>query len=406
MTQLTPTRLWMHRFTYVSLIILAIGTFTSVSLSALSHILIIPPLFYFMFQAPVHYQLVIKSKTLFGLAMVALAIICSILFNLHTFPQAFHNITKVKYFLLPLLALPAYRSMAREFMTTKRLKILIYLLLVATTIASLSGLIGLWSGFNPLKMKPACHATRACGLYGMYMTYGYGISLFMVFMTGVALAWRKSEKLQSLIPLWLLSFTIAVNGLGLVLSYARGAWLGYVLAVPFFFFKEHKKRFLAISAGLAVILGASVFAVPKVHEMFFNRAGSNQERLSFFEAAFEGFKERPVFGWGYRNFEPNVKDIKARHNIAYPEFGSHAHNNYLEHLASTGLVGFIAVVFFSLAWILESYQIAPLFFPLALSFFISGQVQYTFGDGENLFLLMGLLMIPYVRDCLKLEAKQ
>lgn len=396
MTELSTTRLWMHRLTYASLIILAIGIFTSVSLSAISHILILPPLFYFLITDRSDLKIILSSKTLLGLGAVCLSIILSVIFNFSEMPEPLRNLSKVKYFLLPLLALPAYLAMTREFLTEKKIKALIYLFFIATTLASLSGLIGVWSGFNPLKMKPACHATRACGLYGMYMTYGYGISLFMVLMTGVALLWRKSEKLKSLIPAWLLSITLVINFVGLILSYARGAWLGFALAIPFYFFKEHKKRFALTVLSLAVVGVVSLFAVPKVNQMFFNRADSNSQRLSFFAAAYEGFKEKPLFGWGYRNFEPNVKDIKARHNIAFPEFGSHAHNNYLEHLASTGIIGFLAALFFSLAWIGESYKRFELFFPLALSFFISGQAQYTFGDGENLFLLIPLVILPFI----------
>lgn len=401
MTEISSTRLWMHRLSYASLIILAIGIFTSVSLSALSHILILPPLLYFLFTDRSDLKVILSSKTLMGLAAVCLTIILSVIFNFSEMAEPLRNLSKVKYFLLPLLALPAYRAMAREFLTQKKIQILIYLFFFATTLASLSGLIGVWGGFNPLKMKPACHATRACGLYGMYMTYGYGISLFMVLMTGVTLLWRKSEKLRKLIPLWLLVLTLGVNFMGLVLSYARGAWIGFALAIPFYFFKEHKKRFVLTVAALAIISGISLFSVPKVKQMFFEREGSNSQRLSFFEAAYEGFKEKPLFGWGYRNFEPNVKEIKARHQIAFPDFGGHAHNNYLEHLAATGILGFIAVLFFSLAWIVESYKRFEFFFPLAISFFVSGQVQYTFGDGENLFLLIPMVILPFVIKSLK-----
>ncbi len=396
MTDISKSRLWMHRLTYASLVILAIGIFTSVSISAISHILILPPIFYFLFVDRSELKIILKSKTLLGLAIVCMSILLSVLFNFADMPEPLKNLSKIKYFLLPLLAIPAYKAMYSEFLSEKKMKTLIYLFFIATTLASLSGLIGVFSGFNPLKMKPACHATRACGLYGMYMTYGYGISLFMVFVSGVALAWKKSAQLQRLIPAWLLTATLIINFAGLFLSYARGAWIGFALALPFYFFKEHKKRFLLVMAGLAIAGGISVLTVPRVHQMFFEREGSNSERLAFFESAYEGFKEKPVFGWGYRNFEPNVKEIKARHNIAYPNFGGHAHNNYLEHLASTGIVGFLAIIFFSLAWIFESYKRFELFFPLALSFFISGQAQYTFGDGENLFLLIPLAIFPFI----------
>ena len=75
----------------------------------------------------------------------------------------------------------------------------------------------------------------------------------------------------------------------------------------------------------------------------------------------------------------------------------HAHNNFLEHLASTGILGGLAFVLFCLLWMIDSYRrkdvIGEIIFPVTISFMVSGMVQYTFGDGENLFLLMLLWAI-------------
>lgn len=398
MNTISPVRLWMHRLTYSSLVVLAIGIFTSVSLSAISHILIIPPVLYFLFKEPRELKGALFFKTFLGLSLICLTIALSVIFNLSILSEPMKNLAKMKYFLLPLLSLPAYCALYREYLNEKKIKVLIWLFLIATTLASLSGIIALFSGFNPLKMKPACHAERVCGVYGMYMTYGYGISLFMVLISGIAIAWKKNDFLKRMFPLWLLLPALVINGLGMYLSYTRGAWLGYLIAMPFFFFREHKKAFLATSGVIAIIGSVSIFTIPSVKKMFFDRGNSNDQRLAFFEAAYKAFEEKPIFGWGYRNFEPNVPEIKARHDIAFADVGGHAHNNYLEHLATTGALGFMALLFFSLAWILESYLYWPMMFPVAISFFVSGQVQYTFGDGENLFFLLPLILIPFVAN--------
>ena len=94
-----------------------------------------------------------------------------------------------------------------------------------------------------------------------------------------------------------------VNFLGLYLSLARGAWIGYAVSLPFLFWHKGKKVVVGIILGV-VITSALIFAVsPKVRHTFLNRAGSNSQRISFFKAAFYAFKENPVFGVGYRNFE-------------------------------------------------------------------------------------------------------
>jgi len=379
----------MYRMTWASLIVLALGIFTSVSFSAVSHVLLIVPAIYFTFIAIKNSDNLNLPLSAWALVGLIISIILSVVFNLDILDRPLKNISKAKYFLIPLLSVFAFREIFKNYIDQKKIKFILNLFIIVTSIATISGLIGLYTGFNPLKMKDACHATRACGLYGMYMTYGYGISLFMVLMTG-AVIYRK--RLENYIIPWVLYSGWIIGMIGLVLSYARGGWLGYVLALPFFFLKGNVKKFLSATLILGVISAGVFLSSDKIRSTFLDRGTSNDQRIAFYEAAYKGFMEKPLFGWGYRNFEPNMKDIKKRHNIAYPEFGSHAHNNILEHLASTGGVGVLFCIAFFITWLVESFRRDDIFgktmFPFVMSFIISGMVQYTFGDGENLFLIM------------------
>jgi len=376
------------KLTYAGLIVLALGIFTSVSFSALSHILLIGPgLFIFFkaiqkrnFEAPLHWW-----------ALVLLTVVCwlSVLANWSEIEEPFRHLLKTKYFIIALLSFFSFADLKESFLTSDRKELLLKLFLLATTVATISGLIGLWSGFNPLKFKHACHATRACGLYGMYMTYGYGISLFMVLLTGL-ITFRKRLEIK-LHQNWLL-LCWAINLLGLIFSFARGGWLGFLGAVPFLFYKDHKKTFTAIVAVCFLTLGGAFIFSNKVQDVFTKRQGSNQQRLDFFKAAYRAFEEKPMLGFGYRNFEANSKKIKKRHGIGSEFFGGHAHNNALEHLASTGALGFFAFIFFVLSWLRYTYK-EPVLFAFVMSFSISGLFQYTFGDGENLFLILGIFSL-------------
>jgi O-antigen ligase len=383
--------------TYASLFVLALGTMTSVSFSALSHILlVIPGLFYF-------YKDVIKKERTFELSLsskfllfMIVTIILSVIFNLDIIDRPIKNISKIKYFLIPFLGTFALNRLF-ENLTAKKIKVLVYAFLIASTVATISGIIGLYTGFNPIKMKNACHSSRACGLFGMYMTYGYGISLFCVLVSGILFYKNKVKELISPYFLWLI---LIINFIGLYLSYTRGGLLGFLIAVPFLLFKANKKKFVSFGLLAAILLGLSFTFIPKVKNMFANRAGSDMQRIAFYQTAYSAFKEKPLLGWGYRNFEPNVPALKAKYKIAYPSYGGHAHNNILEHLASTGLFGFLAVFGFFIAWLIETYKrndiIGQVSFVFFISFFTSGLFQYTFGDGENLFLIMGVWMISQV----------
>lgn len=375
------------KLTYASLFILAVGIFTSVSISAISHVLMVIPGLYFFYKDFIKKEKPIKlsGSSIFLLLMIG-SIILSVVFNLDILENPLKNLFKIKYFIIPWLGVFAVQRLIDEDLTPKKKNILINTFLIATTVATISGLMGLYTGFNPIKMKPACHATRACGLYGMYMTYGYGISLFAVLMT--SLVFLKNNIVNK--PLLYVSTLFGV--IGTILSFARGGWLGYIAGVGAFFFKKNTKLFFISVAVLIALVTGAFFTSSTVKDMVSNRSTSNDQRIAFYQTAYAAFKERPIFGWGYRNFEPNVKEIKKKHNIAYPEFGGHAHNNILEHLASTGIVGLICTLGFFISWLIESYKrkdtIGALTFPFVASFLTSGLFQYTFGDGENLFLIM------------------
>jgi len=376
------------KITYAGLIVLALGIFTSVSFSALSHILLVIPGLYFFYSE-------IKSKEFnppaHWWALSLLTIICwlSVFSNWSEIEAPIKNLLKTKYFIIALLSYFSFKNLKLRFLTSKKSELLLTLFLVATTIATISGLVGLWSGFNSLKFKQACHETRACGLYGMYMTYGYGISLFMVLLTGL-ITFKKRLNLK-LHENWLY-LCWAINLVGLIFSFARGGWLGFLGAIPFLFLRNHKKAFLIVTGACVLSLGGSFILSKKVQDVFTKRQGSNEQRIDFFKAAYKAFEEKPLLGFGYRNFEANSKEIKKRHNIGNQHFGGHAHNNALEHLASTGVLGFLAFLFFCFAWLKYSYK-EPIVFAFVVSFMISGLFQYTFGDGENLFLILGIFSL-------------
>jgi O-antigen ligase len=381
----------------MALWILALGAFTSVSLMALFHVFILIPGVYFLIDEIKTSRFHLGKSTWSLLGMIV-AIGLSVLANLDQLgSDAWDHFFKAKYFILAILSIFAFRAWFNEKATASKLRWLVGAFFLSTTLATTSGLVGLFHGFNPLKMKQACHAERACGLFGMYMTYGYGISLFSVLMTGVLLYIGQFKTIVSrpwAILVWL------INLLGTFFAYARGGWLGYLAAVPFYFLKGRVKTFCLVIAGLGLASVLIVAVSPKVQQTLLERGTSNQQRLAFYETALRAFQENPVFGLGYRNFGPNVTEIKERYDIAYPNFASHAHNNFLEHLATTGFIGAIFFLLFHFFWLFETYTRDDLYgkivFPFVVSFCVSGLFQYTFGDGENLFLILGIYALGHV----------
>jgi O-antigen ligase len=373
----------MNHLTLASLFVFASFAYVSMSVMALHHVLLLIPGIYFLLHGP---------KKLSGSAWCLLALwfiyIVSVLVNIPILqnPLKFH-LLKTKYFLFGILGIGAFSALAKQQLDKKKIKLLIHIFLLTTAIASLSGLIAYWWGYNPLRMKPACHPERACGMTGMYMTYAYGLQFFLIASIGLALDTGKRYCRP-----WILYSSLSINALGFFLSYARGATLGLLLALPFFF-RRKLKEFIIACVAVGILGLITFFIVPSVHDMFVaqGRMQSISTRMTQFQGAWYAFLEKPIFGVGFKNYEPLSIAIQKRHGITQPVSGA-AHNNFLEHLASTGFLGFSAFVAFLCFWLVEMWKRRDIFgligVPLIVAFIVSGMGEYTFGDGEILFVLM------------------
>ena len=382
-----------HHATFAALIVLAMGIFTSITLCAISHILFLFSGLYFFCKFLRNKKWILPPKV-WGLVALGISCILSVFANWEYVDNPFYHLSKNKYFLVGLLSWFALQDCYREYLTAKKIKILISLFLFFTTLASFSGLVEVFWGINPVRAlftNKQCHPERACGLFGQWMSYAYGINFFVIMVVGLLLYQKELKDYLNLKLVWIAFF---INTLGLFFSYTRGAWIGVLVGIPCFFFKKNKIIFLiSILMGCLILCGGIVFN-EKIKETFtsFDRMESVRQRISFYHAAWRAFEEKPVLGYGYRNFEPNMVDIKKKYGIAFENSGGHAHNNFLEHLASTGFIGALSFLLFSLLWLVNSYKredvVGKITFPVVVSFIVSGMFQYTFGDGENVFFIM------------------
>lgn len=386
-------RSYLSWLTYASLMSLALGLFTSMTFLALTHIFIIIPCFYFLNKT--NYKNWNKSSW-FLLGLIG-AIILSVIFNQDISVRGYAPLSKSKYYLLALLSITPFsfyfKNLANDDGTwTKKIYYLLMALMITTTVATISGMIGVFTGYNPLIMKVMTVA-RNGGLAGMLMNYAQNLAFFQIIVTGLIYYRADIKKyinLNFLYAVWL------INALGLYTTYTRGALLAFLVAVPFFFFKEHKKKFISVF----IFLFISGTVIYNVAGKAFLRPGSDVERLSQWKAAWAGFKERPVFGLGYLNFEQMAIPLKIKYNIEAVHFGGHAHSNYFEMLASTGLVGFTFFLLWQIAWFIEMYKrddiIAKIGLPFIVVFVIGGLTQATFALGANLFFIMPVYALTQI----------
>ena len=380
---------------YASLMSLALGLFTSMTFLALTHIFIALPCFYFLSKTN------FKKWPASGWLLLGLifAIILSVLFNQDISTRGYAPLTKSKYYLLALLSIVPFQYYFQELKAkgevefTKKIHWLLMALLITTTAASLSGMIGIYTGFNPILWK-ATSALRNGGLAGMLLNYAHNLAMFLIILIGLIL---NKEQIKKYINIYLIYAVLVINIVGLYTTYARGTLLAFIVGIPFYFLIKEKKKFLIAIISL-FLLGITLF---KFAGPLMIRPQSDIERLSQWKTAWVGFKERPILGLGYLNFEQVCPSLKIKYDIEAKNFCGHAHSNYFEMLASTGLIGFIFFILWQGFWFIEMYKrddlIAKIAVPFIIVFIVGGLTQATFTLGANLFFIMPFYALSQVR---------
>lgn len=383
---------YLDQLTYFSIFSLALFSYTSTTLSALSHIFILVPGGYFFYRAIREGEFKLSASQWALMGMIILGILSIVIAP--DIERKFHRILKIKYLLLGLLSVFAYRHALKSHIDNKKIKILINVFLVTVSLASISGAIGLFTGYNPLRFRTALEPIRSTGMYGMAVTYGYGMQFVVILLTGL---WINRDKIKDYIDSRLLTIAWIVSIVGIVLSYTRGAILGVIIAIPFLFYRKSKKVFWSLIAIGVVAIVALVLAINfrmlGKHRLFQGlKSDSNMMRISQYQAAWQGFLEKPLTGLGFRNFERHSIRLKEKHDLAYKDFGGHAHNNFIEFMVGTGIFGLVAIVLFHGFWFVESFGrkdlLGPIFSSSVVALIVSGQVQCTMSDGENMFVIM------------------
>jgi O-antigen ligase len=197
-------------------------------------------------------------------------------------------------------------------------------------------------------------AYRARGMWGHPVTFGHSMALSLMMLLGFSIAMPKSKWKYIA---W--ASTLAC-GLALLWSYTRGAWIGVAAAV--FMMSLYLGRKVAIASILSgvILVGGGATISEKFRDRLTSIVSmtnqSNTERLDVWRANIAMFKDNPILGVGYGVNEEIIGDYYTKLGITQ-EFGGHAHNNYLQFLSGTGLLGFAAYTAFSLIFLWMSHRL-------------------------------------------------
>ncbi len=180
-------------------------------------------------------------------------------------------------------------------------------------------------------------------LFTSYGNYGAFVAMFLLILLSRILFDRKPY--DHVIWITLLVF----YAFALCFSLSRGVWMSMAVTIPFLLFQRmegagHRKVILICAI---VLLGLLVLSIPNLSHLIRGRVAtfvdlgyaSNRARLLRWGAALMMFLQNPILGKGYGAFaqayraDPSLVGELSKYRMG-------AHNEYLQVLAETGILGF------------------------------------------------------------------
>ncbi len=254
-------------------------------------------------------------------------------------------------------------------------RLVLTVLLVAGALEAVVGARQALAGAGPEAFAIAGGRTRAFGDFGQPNPFGGYMN--MVWPLGLALVapWLGGRRAgrRPTVPGWLRVLGLAAGGLaglGLLLSWSRGAWLAAMVGAAAMALvwlaavlrpPVRPVALLALIAGLMLALTglavgglarspaaitarlgsvAETFAVWDVADVEVNDANfATVERVAHWQAAAAMWADRPWVGQGPGQYELAYPRFRL---ARWPEPLGHAHNLYLHLAAETGLLGLAA----------------------------------------------------------------
>jgi O-antigen ligase len=313
------------------------------------------------------------------------------------------DLLKAWYLFLPLLLWRAGSSLTDEGLS----RVLRIWLLTCAALSAI-GITQHWTGWPKPQIIPYTpdrfHAT-------MFLGHHLSVASIWIFpaFTALSLAIHRRGPALSGLDRRVLWGIAVLAFVALFFGYSRMLWLGLIVGFLLYPFLVLRGKKIAIAAGVLLVTCVALFQVPAIHMRIASSFGA-AERYDLWEANWEFFKLRPVTGVGWRK----SGDLSGPFLLQkYPDkkrvFAGHAHNNFLEVVAGTGLIGLGAWLFwiftvFLIVWRGRKHPIFAALFPGLFTawvvFHLNGLTQVNFWEGKVLHQMMwavGLSLIFLAR---------
>ena len=197
-------------------------------------------------------------------------------------------------------------------------------------------------------------------LYNDHTSYGAALAMYLPFLFGFSFTKTYSSGVKSIARV-----VLGILIMGLILSYARAAWLSIIAAFGVWTIMRLKVRFKPIFITFLITL--SIILIFQTQLLMYlerndtessanltehvssisniSSDASNLERINRWSCAIRMFKDKPILGWGPGTYMFNYApyQLTADRTIISTNSadGGNAHSEYLGPMAESGFMGLI-----------------------------------------------------------------
>ena len=197
-------------------------------------------------------------------------------------------------------------------------------------------------------------------LYNDHTAYGAALAMYLPFLFGFSFTKIYTPSVRIFVRV-----VLGIVLMGLILSYARAAWISMIAAFGVWMIIRLKVRFKPLFITFLAVL-SMVLVFEKQILMYLERNdtessanltehvssisnissdASNLERINRWSCAIRMFEDKPIFGWGPGTYMFNYApyQLTADRTIISTNSadGGNAHSEYLGPMAESGFMGLI-----------------------------------------------------------------